>query len=247
MRPIRLVITRPADQCADWLETLTQSGIDILFYPCFDLIELKDAPLHFNQLPAKDQWTDIIFTSKSAVQYFFKFMKDFRISLNLDTLNVYSIGAVTTHAIREIHSLSRIIEPDQNTSTGLVDLFPGDLSGQTIIIPGAKKRNPALAEGLQKKNGSVHIFPLYENVIPRSMTPIQDDYDYILFTSSSAVNHFVHVNHQRKQSHIITLGPVTAQSARDLGFQNVWEAGKPRIQDVIKLIHKLQLSKRTST
>ena len=227
----RVVVTRAREQASNLVEKLAGLGADCLEYPTIKIVPAADdKPLRdaIVRLP-KFNW--IVFTSVNGVKYFFDQLfemgKDARA---LGHLSTAAIGPATAERLLAYGIKSDII-PENYRAESVVDAFrKQDLKGQKILLPRAKDARPVLPVELRKLGAEIDEVPVYltEKVQDNADQLIEQleskTIDMITFTSSSTVRNFkalVPPERFKKLMDGITIaaiGPITADTAKDLGF-----------------------------
>ncbi len=136
------------------------------------------------------QW--LIFTSRYAVEFFFKVLNQFGMdSRSMANINIASIGRVTTAELLKYGIISDL-QPDDESSEGLITLFQKmNLKDQKILIPRSDLGLKLLPEGLKTCGYQVVIIKIYKNVIPEHIIAVKpNEYDYIVFNSPSGLENF---------------------------------------------------------
>lgn len=165
---------------------------DVIHEPLIEIKPLNDYNHLTRAIENIKEFDLIIFTSRHAVRYFLDFLitsgKDLR---SLAALNIVSIGNTTTAALRK-YGLLPDLQPEDESSEGLIRLFSSNgLTSRNILIPRSNIGLPVLPEGLKKLGNKVMPVYVYENVRPgnrrkRDISGI----DYIVFSSPSCVDNF---------------------------------------------------------
>jgi uroporphyrinogen III methyltransferase/synthase len=158
------------------------------------MIEISSIPE--NELPnlayfiTNADW--ILFTSRYTVHYFFEILNkqgnDARI---LGGIKIASIGKTTSAELLK-HSIIADLQPELESSEGLIRLFAEkNITNQHIFIPRSKSALSLLPEGLTKLGNNVSTADIYRNTEPKNMTiPSPEEFDVIIFSSPSGVDNF---------------------------------------------------------
>ncbi len=136
------------------------------------------------------QW--LIFTSRYAVEFFFKVLNQFGMdSRSMANIGIASIGMVTTAELLKYGIISDL-QPEDESSEGLITLFQKmNLKDQKILIPRSDLGLKLLPEGLKTCGYQVVIIKIYKNVIPEHIIVVKpNEYDYIVFNSPSGLENF---------------------------------------------------------
>ncbi len=223
----RVLVTRPKEQAEHFVRLLESEGARTITYPT---IEIK-APASFRVLDRaiknirKYDW--ILFTSVNGVSWFLERLrvkgKDLR---ELYGIKIAAIGEKTAESL-ERSGIGVEIVPRDFRAEGLIDIFSGmDVEGSKFLIPRAKTARSILPDTLRRMGALVDVAPAYETVPPQSQDIksikkiIKDgDIDVLTFTSSStARNFFDQVGKIPKDTVIACIGPITAGTVRELGY-----------------------------
>jgi uroporphyrinogen-III synthase len=126
----------------------------------------------------------------------------------------------------------------------------GNVAGQRILLPRADIARETLAQGLRDHGAIVDEVTAYRTVTTDATHPLaqqirtlleHDEIDVITFTSSSTVRGLVAaLNHKSEiinlKSKIACIGPITAQTARELGLRVDVIAEEYTIQGLINVL-----------
>lgn len=245
----RILVTRSRTQASVLAEKIKKLGGEAIEFPTIEIAAEKNlAPLHqaFEKL---DQFRWIIFTSVNAVALFFKELqaqnRDIR---SLANLQICAIGPATAASLQKLGLLVELI-PDEYQAEGLVEKMKDLIKpGQQVLLPRARGAREVLPVRLREMGAVVEECFLYEAVVPSTFSQEKwqairpDDLDYITFTSSSTVSNFVQmigreqVERIKKQTKVACIGPITAVTAREKGFDIDVEASEYTIEGLLQAI-----------
>lgn len=225
MKPLagkRILVTRPRAPAADLCDRLAALGAFPIIFPTIEIAPLVDTT-HLDQAIrdlAKYQW--IIFTSVNGV-------KAFWVRLNLTSLGdlsgfvgrIAAIGPATARAL-QAHGVTAILIPDEYVAEAIVEDI-GEVDGQRILLPRADIAREALAVQLRARGAIVDEIAAYRTLPaapdPLALAEFKRGVDVITFTSSSTVRNFVMLAGRETGSALIAcIGPITANTARELGL-----------------------------
>ena len=109
----------------------------------------------------------------------------------------------------------------------------GDLCGRWVLLPRAEGARKALPEAIAAAGGVAHEIAVYRTVPadpdPIGLAALKSGVDVVTFTSSSTVKNFVSLVlqagldplHLAGSPRIACIGPITQQTALELGFTNL--------------------------
>jgi uroporphyrinogen III methyltransferase/synthase len=227
----RIVVTRARQQASDLVRLLSDQGAECLEYPTIEIMPPKDLePLKqaVERLAAYD-W--IVFTSVNGVIYFFEQLfamgKDVRA---LGRIHTAAIGPATAGRLLE-YGLTSDIVPETYRAESVVEAFGKvKLKGKKILLPRAADARPILPKELKKMGATVDEIPAYETVKAVGNTDdlvqnLKNNHiDLITFTSSSTVKNFKALLPAENFTKLIqgvtiaSIGPITSDTAKELGF-----------------------------
>jgi uroporphyrinogen III methyltransferase/synthase len=228
----RIVVTRSREQASDLVRSLSNLGADCLECPTIETAPPDDSgPLDAAIAGLADvDW--IIFTSVNGVSRFFDRLfrsgKDVRA---LGRIRTAAIGPATAERLRSF-GLSSDLVPEAYVAESVIAAFRAhDIRGRHILLPRAQEARPTLPVALaamgavvqevaayQTRRASADAAQLVEHLSQR-------DIDLVTFTSSSTVKNFKALLPPDRAAELASglpaacIGPVTAETARQLGFE----------------------------
>jgi uroporphyrinogen III methyltransferase / synthase len=141
----------------------------------------------------------------------------------------------------------RGIRPDivaeVSTAEGLLDaLAQVELAGERVLVARASEARDALPDGLHDRGADVVVVALYDTVaeqLDESQLAAVEHADYVTFTSSSTVRFFVDALNGRdlpERARVISIGPITSATARELGLEVHAEAANHDIDGLVETV-----------
>ena len=247
----RIVVTRAREQASDMVRRLSDLGAECLEYPTIkvvppeDTTPLKDA---VERLPEYD-W--IVFTSVNGVKFFFDLLFDINKDVRaLAHLRTAAIGPATSEELFKFGLKSDIV-PQNYRAESVVEAFSKEpLKGKKILLPRAGEARPVLPVELNKMGAEVDEVTAYltEKVSDNTGMLInqleEKAVDLISFTSSSTVKNFKALlppdqfDTLMDGITIASIGPITSNTAKELGFDVHITAESYTIPDLCKAILK---------
>ncbi len=221
----RILITRPRAQAAELGDQLAAQGAVPIVFPTIEIAPLADPALLDEAIRHLDQYHWIIFTSVNGVKAFWDRL-DLSGFQNLTGLvgRIAAIGPATAQAL-ESHGVTVTLIPDEYIAEAIIDKI-GEVRGQRILLPRADIAREALAIELRQRGALVDEIAAYRTLPaapdPIGLAELQRGVDVITFTSSSTVRNFVRLVGQDvivPHTFIACIGPITANTARELGLR----------------------------
>ena len=227
-----VVVTRTREQASKLVAKLSALGAECLECPTIRVVPPQDwAPLDaaIDQLDTYD-W--LVLTSVNGVSSFFDRLylrdKDVRALKNVRTA---TIGPATAKRLRDF-GLNSDIVPETYRAESIVEAFEEQpMNGKRVLLPRAKEARPVLPVELRKMGAVVDEIAVYQTEQVRDNRDMlvkrlgEGSIDLLTFTSSSTVRNFKALLPPERFESLIegvrvaTIGPITADTARELGFQ----------------------------
>ena len=228
----KIVVTRAREQASNMVATLTDLGAQVLEFPTIKVVPPRDwAPLDaaIADLAAYD-W--LIFTSVNGVNFFFdRLFENHKDVRSLHHIKTACIGPETAKQLRGF-GIETDILPKSYVAEAVVEVFLSqDVKNKKILIPRAETARPILPVALKKMGANVDEIATYQtrpvtenkNLLISELE--EHEIDMVTFTSSSTVTNFNALLPQDKKDALMkgvcvaAIGPITADTAKDLGFK----------------------------
>lgn len=256
----RIVVTRSRTQASELSRALHEKGAVVEEFPTIDISPVDDLSRLDTSLQELHRYSWIIFTSVNGVELFFRRLFDGktteagnaeRDSRALAGVKIAVIGSATAEAVRKYGVVPDLV-PRQFTSVGIIEAFDTyniAITGQSILLPGSEIAGDYLPEKLKEMGADVESVPVYRNRKPdysaeqvkALMRPLPH---LVTFTSSSTVTHFVEIINGAGMADLLyrirgaSIGPVTSDTAKELGIPVAVEAGMHTIEGLVHSIEE---------
>lgn len=263
----RVLVTRAGEQAGALSERLRELGAIPIEFPVIrvvppeDMQPLDDALGRLCQ-PGKAYYAWIVFTSANGVNRFFERLRemvdDGQAMKGIQRARVAAIGAATRAAL-EHYGISVDVVPGEFVAEGLVEALieharrRGEtLAGKRVLLARAAEARDVLPVSLREAGALVDDIAVYRTIpaagdddTGREVLRLLEEgrLDMVTFTSSSTVRNFVQwLDRVRmlNSSKIACIGPVTAQTARELGLHVDIEAKESTIDGLIDAIRRYE-------
>ena len=226
-----IVVTRAREQASELVKRLSDLGAECLECPTIKVAppdDLKPLDKAIENLSTYD-W--LIFTSVNGVNFFFNRLfvnnKDVRALSNVHTA---VIGPATAKRLFDFGLQSDIV-PESYRAESIIKAFAGkDINGKKMLLPRAKEARPILPLELTRMGAVVDEVTTYctravQDNVDLMLTRLKEKtIDLITFTSSSTVKNFhallppEDLESLMQGVTVASIGPITGDTARDLGF-----------------------------
>jgi uroporphyrinogen III methyltransferase / synthase len=227
----RIVVTRAAPNAALFAKRLRELGAEAIEFP----VIATDPPDNYLQLDAAIarirtfDW--IVFTSATGVEAFLKRLQILDVDVRAAAgARLAAIGPATAARLRQ-YGLTVAAVPDEYRAEALIDaLGERSIADARILIPRAQIAREILPQLLRGKGAKeVVVAPAYKTVTPHNADTERmrqlvrsGAIDLVTFTSSSTVANFhAMIGMDIAGFKAAVIGPIAAESARNLGFDVV--------------------------
>jgi len=243
----RVLVTRAREQAGTLAEALWDEGAEPVLAPTIEIDEPADpAPLRAAALGA-DRYDWIVFTSANAVRRFFDALitagGDVR---RLGRVRILAIGPATAEALHPFGLRPDLVPAEHRGEAAaqvLLDLEP--MAGKRILLPRAEAAREVIAERLRAAGAIVESVVAYRTVMPADADKATigarlaaGEIDAAAFTSSSTLRNFVEMFGAAALARVVvaSIGPVTTQTARDLGVEVQVEANPYTVEGLVRAL-----------
>jgi uroporphyrinogen-III synthase len=187
--------------------------IQIVPYP-LDAPKIKEAFSHIQN------YTHIIFTSKTAVRLFFQALKFYKFNLEQLHLKTFiTVGKSTSQALQQ-HGIKADIVARNETAEGIIEeLTQIDCSDAYFFWPHSAHSRPVITNFFKQNRIKHQECLLYETqpINPSGKLPDLSRFDEIMFTSPSTLDAFIAIFGQLPTDiRLTTIGPVTQAHLKTL-------------------------------
>ena len=226
----RVLVTRARSQASRLTAALEELGAEVREVPAIRIAPPADGYAAIDAAIGTlmdYQW--LVFTSANGVSAFFARLaaagKDAR---SLGYAQVAAIGTATAAKLRE-YGIRADVVPEEFRAEGVVAALKGKLPPHArVLLPRAEQAREVLPDGLRALGATVDVAPVYRTEAAAAdgealaAELAAGAYDYVTFTSSSTVRNLVSIlGGSAPLAHTRTacIGPVTAETARELGIE----------------------------
>jgi len=239
----KLLLTRSADDAADWAAALANEGAEPIVFPCIQT-EPVTAPGLSDKLAAALATADwLIFTSRRGVEACAALVGT-RLS---PAIRLAAVGEATATSLREHFGQDNAVLVGGGTARALGDALAGETSirnGAHCVLVLAANAGDGLAETLARAGATVERFNVYRTVpaaVKNPKRPLSTlGCDTVIFASPSAVTGFdnqVNVDIPRQ---MVTIGPSTTAAVRERRWDVTAEAREPTLSGIIESVLETQ-------
>lgn len=247
-----VVVTRARRQAPALSTALEELGARVQEFPTILIQPVEDTTWLHGAIRELGSYTWIVFTSVNGVQIFFTALGraggDARAFAGV---RVAAIGSQTAACLRE-HGVRADLVPGRFTSRALLASFASlkeDRQGERFLIPGSDLAGDPLPAGLEEMGAEVVVLPVYRNLAPAYRAEEVDQVfgrnpDLVTFTASSTARNLAAALRSCGREEYLgrircaCIGPVTAETARGLGFEVAVEAPEHTIGGLVEAVKR---------
>lgn len=245
-----VLVTRTREQAAALVDPIEALGAEVLCFPVIEVAEPADPTGVEAAIAGLEGYDWLVITSTNGVDRFFDRLEaSGGPSTALEAVRVAAVGSATARRMRE-----RGVEPDLVPSDfraeGLIEAFGRmGVAGNRILIARAEEAREVLPEQLRAMGADVEVVVTYRVVLapPDAEVARRLDggtVDIATFASGGTFKHFLGslacagLDAQRiaRSLAIASVGPVTSEVIRDLGYDVEVEASESTMDSLVEAI-----------
>jgi uroporphyrinogen III methyltransferase/synthase len=238
LRPLfgkRIAVTRTRQQAGALSAGLRVLGADVFELPTIRIEPPKNL-LEFGELVQDAHSYDwLVFTSPNGVSAFFEmFFKIYKDAREIGAVRIAAIGPATATRVRDFH-LAVDLQPEEFVAEAVVAAFraQGSVENSRILLARAETARDVLPKELTALGAIVDEAIAYRTVpetadVAGGLARFRaEGADMITFTSSSTVENFAALKLPLPAGlKMASIGPITSETMRELGFCVDVEAAK---------------------
>lgn len=231
---VSVAVTRARAQASGLAARLRRLGANVIEAPAIKIVPL-DGPA-----PDLRSYDLVCVTSPNGVRLLFsRLARAGADARAFASTRVAAIGPGTAAALGE-HGITADVVPERFVAEGLIDAL-ADMPFDRVLIARAAEARDVLPDALRARGAEVDLVALYETVAE----PLADDQlsavgeaDYVTFTSSSTVRHFLEAAGERlsRRTRLLSIGPVTSSALRERGLEPHVEAARHDIDGLVEAL-----------
>ena len=239
-----VVVTRAREQASTLARRLTGLGAAVVEAPAIRIVPRESEELD-RAVEGIERYALVCLTSPNGVRLFAEaLMRRGRDARALAGAKVATIGPGTAEALAGF-GIGADVVPERSVAEALVEeLEPVPVEGRPVLIARAAEARDVLPDALRERGAHVDAVALYETVaepLPERAIDAAARADYVTFTSSSTVRFFVEALARAgtpfpSEARVVSIGPVTSSTARELGLDVHVEAARHDIDGLVEAL-----------
>ena len=246
----RVLVTRALQQAGRFSRELRALGAEPVEVPVLEIVEPESyAPLD-DALQHLDRYDWLILTSSNTIQAVSARGAQYGINpAGAEGLQVAAVGSATAEAARH-HGFQVAVVPEAYVAESLVESLREQVAGKRILLARAAVARDVIPDALRAAGAQVDVVDAYRNLLPEAAPEqlrraVAGGLDAATFTSSSSVTHLAEAARAAAIAWplagvpAISIGPITSQTLRDLGWPPAAEAEPSDISGLIKAVARV--------
>jgi uroporphyrinogen-III synthase len=213
---LRVLVTRPAEHSAGWLDAFAAAGATVIAYPTVEVVPPPSWEALDEAFARLGEYDWLVFTSAAAARFSLaRLPGDPRA---LARPRVVAVGQETARAV-ESQGLRVALIPEDQRQEGLIDALDDLRPGTRVLFPQAIGGREGLRDALLARGCIVDVVPASQTIARRDLPP-PPPYDVATFASPSALRAFVgaHGLGALQGTVVAVIGPTTGAAATALGL-----------------------------
>ena len=209
---------RPSDEKSPYFELAEKYGIKVDFRPFIQIDALPLKEFRKQKINILDH-TAVIFTSRNAVDHFFRICAESKIEVPAD-MKYFCISEQTAHYLQKyIVVRKRKIFTGTKTAADMLELLRKH-KNEKFLFPCSNIRRNDIPEFMDINSLNLTEAVLYETVASDLSDLADVNYDIIAFFSPSGITSLYanFPDFKQNKTRIAAFGPTTAKAVRDAGL-----------------------------
>jgi uroporphyrinogen III methyltransferase/synthase len=230
-----VVVTRARAQASGLAARLASLGARVVEAPAIR-IEPREAAEVDPVIARIADYALVVVTSPNGASLLFESLA--RVGRDTRALAGATVAAIGPGTAGELArgGVRADVVPPRSIAESLVEaLEEVPVEGRRVLIARAAEARDLLPDALAARGAEVKVLPLYDTVAE----PIADALegaDYVTFTSSSTVRFFLEGSSLPDGARVVSIGPVTSATARELGLEVHVEASRHDIDGLVEAL-----------
>jgi uroporphyrinogen-III synthase len=228
---------RPETEKSPYFELAKKYGIQLDFHP-FIRVEGLTGKEFRKQRVDISEYTAIIFTSRYAVDHFFRICEELKVKVSQDMKYFCITEAVALYLQKFIlYRKRKVFFSADGSTAGLLEVI-GKHKNEKYIIPTSDSGKAELTQYAQKQNIAYAEVTLYR-MVSNDITPVMEaSYDMIVFFSPFSVQTlFEHYPKYEQNGTVIgAFGPTTSKAVEDSGLRLDVKAPAPNAPSMVSAL-----------
>jgi uroporphyrinogen-III synthase/uroporphyrinogen III methyltransferase/synthase len=246
----RVLVTRALHQAGRFSRELHALGATTVEVPVIEIGQPESYEPLDDALKHLDRYDWLILTSSNTIERICNRASRFAVSpANAEGLKIAAIGEATAETAKRYGFRVAVI-PEVYVAESLVSALGEQVRGKHILLPRAAVARDVIPDALRAVGAEVDVVEAYRNVLPDAAPEqlrlaLGKGIDAATFTSSSSVTHLAEAARMAEVAWpfagvpAVSIGPITSQTLRELGWPPAAEANPSDISGLIAAVARL--------
>jgi uroporphyrinogen-III synthase len=238
---------KPDSEKSPYYELAKKFDLKLDFHPFIRVEGLSGKEFRKQRVDIAE-YTAIIFTSRNAVDNFFRICEELKVKVSQDMKYFCITEAVALYLQKFILYRKRKVFFSADGSTdGLMDVLGKHKNNEKFIVPTTDGNARNEISLYFTKHGSTFTEATLFRTVSNDITAImKDKYDMIVFFSPFSVNTFLEHDPAFKQNGMIlgAFGPTTAKAVEDFGLRLDVKAPAPNAPSMVAALERYLVEKK---
>jgi uroporphyrinogen III methyltransferase / synthase len=241
-----VAVTRARAQASSLTERLSELGAEVVEVPAIRVqARIRDPEVRAAvEALARGEYDIVCLTSPNGAELLLEALA--REALDARALagaTIAAIGPGTAQALAE-RGLKADIVPEQSIAEALAEeLEKMPLEKKRVLVARASEARALLPTRLEHAGAQVDVIALYDTIredLDEERLAALAGADYVTFTSSSTVRYLIEalggIDRFPRAARVVSIGPITSSTARDLGLEVDVEADRHDIEGLVEAL-----------
>ncbi len=244
----RIVVTRSRAQASEFVEQIESLGAEAVELPTIRIADPEGFGTLDKAIDELSSFDWLVFTSVNAVGKFVERLRQRERDIrDLRGIKICAIGPATADEVARFHLRVDLV-PRKYVAESIVESLEhvGEIEGKRFLLPRADIARSLLPDEIGKRGGEAVEVVVYQTVLEEEVdrdviqSLAEGQIDVVTFTSSSTVRNFAQLvgkerlEEIKKRTHFASIGPITTQTASELGIPIHAEAEEHDIPGLLK-------------
>jgi uroporphyrinogen-III synthase len=247
--PTKVLITQPRPDGikSPYFDLALKYGLTLDFQPFISVEPVASKDFRKQKIELQT-YSAVIFTSKNAIDHFFRICDEMKITISQDTKYFCITEAVALYLQKFIlYRKRKVFFGSQGNNKGLLDIMNRHKSNERFLYPCSESFDSDITNWL-KKNECEYAIPVVYKVISKDIkSVIEKKYDIICFFTPGGVKSLLEnfPNYKQNKTLIATFGENTSKIAEEVGLDLFIKAPKPNQPSMVSALENYFLSRKS--
>jgi len=246
----RVLVTRALHQAGKFSKEMRALGAEPVEVPVIEIGAPESYAAFDDAIRHLDRYDWLILTSTNTIQALCGRGRRFAVDpAKAEGLNVAAVGGATAEAAQRFGFRVAVV-PDAYVAESLVSALGDRVRGKRVLLPRAAIARDVIPDALREAGAKVTAVDAYRNILPEAAPEqlrlaLAEGIDAATFTSSSSATHLAEAARKAGVAWplagvpAVSIGPITSQTLRDLGWEPAVEANPHDIPGLLAAVVQL--------